>query len=192
MSELTRFWLEIRHGCVIRESLPVAVRYGLSDMDLVGIRTNLTPFALPSGVRVGPRIIVESKDEHDFDPSGKDYGKRLIADIEKLAGNRFIPADISGVRFVMLRQQHYKVAEALFGSDDFDRLFVVHALDEEIRQKYAPKMQEKRIHWITVHEMLADLELWYRKHQRPAGLRNTLMGDLFHLLFGYCKVSIAR
>ncbi len=192
MSELTRFWLEARYSCVVKESLPVPVRYGLSDIDLLALRPDSTSFELPSGVAIGPRVIVETKDEHDFDPSGKSYGKNLIADMEKMGDKRFIPANISGVCFVMLRQQHYEVAKNLFGCDDFDRLFVVHALDKKVRQELTPKMQKKRIHWLTVHEMLKDLELWYRQHQRPSGLRNTLVGDLFHLLFGYCKASIVK
>jgi hypothetical protein len=164
----------------------------LSDIDLIALRPDSTSFQLPSGVAIGPRVIVETKDEHDFDPKGKSYGKNLISDMEKMGDKCFIPANISGVCFVMLRQQHYEVAKNLFGSDDFDRLFVVHALENKVRQELTPKMQKKRIHWVTVHEMLSDLELWYRQHQRPSGLRNTLVGDLFHLLFGYCKVSIVK
>ncbi len=38
MSELARFWLESRHGCVVKECIPVPVKYGLSDIDLLALR----------------------------------------------------------------------------------------------------------------------------------------------------------
>jgi len=49
-------------------------------------------------------------------------------------------------------------------------------------------MQPKRVYWITVMEVLQDLATWYRAHPRPAGLRNTLIGDLHHLLLGFGKM----
>jgi hypothetical protein len=189
LSELTRFWLEARHGCFVRESVPVPVPGNYSDIDFVVLRPDLCQIQLPSNERLGPRFIVESKDEHDFDPQGRDYGKRLVADVKALGENHFVPATSSErVRFTMLKQQHYDVAREIFGTEDFDRLFVVHALDDETRKIVAPGLREKRIHWVTVQEVLADLESWYSRQTRPAALRNTLVGDLFHLLFGYCKV----
>jgi len=73
-SEITRLWLEARHGCLLTESVPVAGPGGHSDIDLVAIQAGLHPFALPNGRCVGPRVIVETKDEHDFDPKGKEFG----------------------------------------------------------------------------------------------------------------------
>ena len=63
-SELTRFWLQARHGCFTDESVPVAVPYASSDIDLLALRPDGTPFELPNGTQVGPRLIVETKDEH--------------------------------------------------------------------------------------------------------------------------------
>lgn len=191
LSELARFWLEARHGCLLRESVPVPVPYALSDIDFVAIRPDLSHFTLPSATSVGPRVIVESKDEHDWDASGKDFGKRLLHDMGHFSDAGYIPSDAGArnISFTMLRQQHFEVAKSTFGTDDFDRLFVVHALDSDIHATLLPTFQCHRISWITLPELLDDLRQWYAKHDRPAGLRNTLTGDLFHLLFGYCKLS---
>lgn len=74
-SEITRLWLEARHGCLLTESVPVFVPGGHSDIDLMATQAGLHAFALPDDVVVRPRLIVETKDEHDFDPKGKDFGK---------------------------------------------------------------------------------------------------------------------
>jgi len=63
-SELTRFWLQARHGCFTDESVPVAVPCASSDIELLALRPDGTPFELPNGTQVGPRLIVETKDEH--------------------------------------------------------------------------------------------------------------------------------
>jgi hypothetical protein len=190
LSELTRFWLEGRHGCFVRESVPVPVPYGQSDLDFMAIRADGMQIRLPSGEDVGPRLIVESKDEHDFDPQGTDYGKRLLKDVEALGGGRFVSADHpQKVAFTMLKQQHFEVASNIFGTGEFDRLFVVHALSPAVRSQLRDQLRQKRIYWLTVHELLEDLTKWYSTHDRPAGLRHTLTGDIFHLLFGYCGVT---
>jgi hypothetical protein len=134
---------------------------------------------------------VETKDVHDYDPSGNFLGKKLLEDIAALGDNLFFPLDHSEtVFFTMLKGQHYGIARTLFACDDFDRLFVVNALDENVRRDVTEKLRSKRIYWLTVHEVLRDLQTWYRQHERPAGLRHTLFGDIFHLLFGYCKVKV--
>ena len=102
LGELTRFWLESRHRCLLSESVPVPVPYVLSDIDFVAIRSDLTTFQLPTGHTVGPRLIIESKDEHDFDPSGRDFGKRLTHDAELISDSGFIPAE-EKAKFTMLR-----------------------------------------------------------------------------------------
>lgn len=190
LSELTRFWLESRHGCFIRESVPVPVPYGQSDIDFMAIRADGQQIAMPNGELVGPRLIVESKDEHDFDPKGSDYGKRLLGDIAALGDHMFVPSVAAGkVAFTMLKQQHFEMATHIFGTGEFDRVFVVHAIAEQVRSQVADRLRDKRIFWITVQELVYDLQAWYRTHSRPAGLRHTLTGDMFHLLFGYCGVG---
>ena len=130
-TELTRLWLESRHGLLVRESIPVPVPYGQSDIDLVAVHPRDQYFALPNGRQVGPRLIVETKDEHDWDPQGKEFGKLLISDVTRLNAEGYIPAGTKNVKFSMLRQQHFEKAAHLFGLHDFDRLFVVHAIDQE-------------------------------------------------------------
>lgn len=190
-SEITRLWFEARHGCLLTESVPVRVPYGHSDIDLVAIQPSMNAVTLPDGRLVGPRLIVESKDEHDFDPKGKDFGKWLMSDSSKLGTLPFISmAEPGTVKFSMLREQHYRKAVDLFGGADFDRLFVVHAIDSTMLASLDATLAEKRIHWITIDTVMRDLLDWYRQHPHPTSLRHTLIGDLWHLLFGFCGADI--
>ncbi len=187
LSELTRFWLQSRHGCLVAESIPVKVPYGHSDIDFVAIRPDLRAWTLPDGTQV-LRAIVETKDEHDFDPKGQDFGKRLLEDINALGDAQYI---VQGKKahFSMLRQEHYETAAAIFGTTEFHRIFVVHALDEQVRREVCPSLaREKRIHWLTVQDVVADLIEWYEELSSRSALRHTLMGDLWHLLIGYCSL----
>ncbi len=84
----------------------------------------------------------------------------------------------------MLRQEHAERATAYFGTDDFDRLFIVHALDPAVRAELTQDLAELRIFWMTIPELIDDVYTWYQSHQRRAALRRTLTGDLLHLLFG--------
>lgn len=90
--ELTRFWLEARHGCLATDGVPVAVPYGLPDIDLVGMRPRDRPITLPNGDSAGPNLIVETKDEHDFDPKGMAFGNMLHLDSAKLGVQAVDPA----------------------------------------------------------------------------------------------------
>lgn len=191
LGELTRFWLEARHGCLLRESVAVAVPNGWSDIDFVAIRPDLSTISLPTGEQIGPRMIVESKDEHDFDKHGTTIGNRLLADLKALGKDHCIQDDNPHkAHFSMLRQQHFDVAKKSFGTDKIDRLFVVHAVNKSVRKAQRDKLNQKRIFWITVRELVADLQKWYHTCERPTALRHTLMGDLFHLLVGYCEMRI--
>ncbi len=60
LSELTRFWLEARHGCLVQESIPVPVPYGQSDIDFLAMHPRLLSITLPDGAQIGPRFIVET------------------------------------------------------------------------------------------------------------------------------------
>lgn len=189
-SELTRFWLEARHGCLVTEGVPVPVPRGLSDIDLVAMHPENKQIVLPDGAVVGPRLIIETKDEHDVDPTGKEFGKLLQKDAATLSEPPFIPIGTTDVKFAMLREQHYRRAIALFGADDFDRLFVVHAVNRNVVSNLASVFVPRRIHWLTVPELVQDLMGWYRDHERPTSVRNTLTGDLWHLLVGYCGLDL--
>lgn len=189
-TELTRLWLESRYGLLVSESIPVPVPYGQSDIDLVALHPRDKSFALPNGQMIGPRLIVEAKDEHDFDPTGKDFGKLLKGDVARLNAEGYIPTGTKDVKFSMLRQQHFDKAADLFGTRDFDRLFVVHAIDKDVLAAVSPTLHSHRIHWVTIRELVADLLAWYRTHPRPSGLRFSLIGDLLHLLVGYCGLNL--
>ncbi len=190
-SELTRFWIEARHSCLVTESVPVPVPYGLSDLDLVAIQPAMRPLVLPDGRSVGPRLAIETKDEHDFDPTGKEFGKALRSDAALLGNAPFIPRATTGpIKFSMLREAHFEVASALLGTQDFDRLFVVHAVDPLVLKELEPALTPRKIYWLTIADIVRDLRDWYRVHSRQAGLRHTLVGDLWHLLVGYCGLDL--
>jgi hypothetical protein len=53
ISELTRFWLQAKHRCLVYESLPVPVSYNQSDIDLLAVRGDMRKIELPNGVSVG-------------------------------------------------------------------------------------------------------------------------------------------
>ncbi|MFN8504310.1 hypothetical protein [Kouleothrix sp.] len=184
LGELTRFWLQARHGCLIDESVAVRVPYGNSDIDLVAMRPDGMPWQLPDGTPI-TRAIIETKDEHDFDSGGRDFAKRLRADVAALGDGSWIPK-AQKAHFSMLRQEHFDKAVQIFGSDDFDRLFVVHALEQTTRSELGPLLATRRIQWLTVHELVDDLLSWYGPGKGQAALRHTLVGDLWHLLVGYC------
>ena len=188
-SELVRLWLETRHGFLVGEGIPVSVPYALSDIDLIALHPTQQAILLPTGGTVGPRLIVETKDEHDWEATGREFGAFLRTDLEKMAGGPFVPRGSKGVKFSMLRQEHYEKATSFFGSEEFDRLFVVHAMDPLVLAESSRFLSERRIFWVTIRDIVADLIVWYRRHQRPAALRNTLTGDLFHLLVGFCKLD---
>lgn len=191
-SELVRFWLQERHGCLIDDELPVPVPYALSDIDLVAMRADLSSFDLPDSTSIGPRVIVEAKAEHDWDITGREFGAALLKDLEIMGDQMSIPLDARGVKFVMLRQQHYERAETNFGTQDLDRLFVVHALDPRERVELGPGLAERRIFWLIIPELVADIYAWYQTHPRRAALRRSPTGDLLHLLFGLCRLGSVR
>lgn len=185
ISEITRFWLQARHNCLVYESLPVPVKYAQSDIDLLAVTGNMGRFPLPDGTQVGARLIIETKDEHDWDSKGKEFGMLLKQDIESMADRNFVPMGTK-CKFSMLRQEHFEKAADFFGTDDFDRLFVVHAINMEVLDDCRPFLAERRIYFLDIREIVSDLLDWYSSHERPSGLRHTLTGDIWHLLVGFC------
>jgi hypothetical protein len=189
-SELTRFWLEARHGCLVTESVPVKVPFGHSDIDLIAVHPRGERIKLPDGTVAGSRLIVETKDEHDFDPTGAEFGKLLAKDMLHVDTERgFIPAGAKEIKFSMLREQHHAKAIDFLGTQEFERLFVVHAIDQRVLGAHADLFARHRIHWLTVPELVRDLIVWCRTHQNATTLRNSLLGDLLHLLIGYCGLK---
>jgi len=163
----------------------VPVPYNQSDIDILAIRADMQKIKLPNCVSVGPRLIVETKDEHDWEPTGREFGKLLDSDISKMVGNSFIPKK-TACKFSMLREEHYVAACDFFGCDDFDRLFVLHAIDSEVLIRHREFLSSCRIHILTIPELVTDICQWYASHPRRTGLRHTMMGDIWHLLVGFC------
>ncbi len=176
-TELGRFWLQERHGCLLDEELPVPVPYALSDIDLVAMQPDLSTFTTPDGTTIGSRVIVEVEAEHDWDRTGREFGRLLEKDAELLDDGGWIPAGMRGVKFVMLRQEHAERATAYFGTDDFDRLFIVHALDPRVRAELTPRLAELHIYWMTIPELIDDVCTWCQYHPRRAALRRALTGN---------------
>lgn len=185
ISEITKFWLQAKNECLVYESLPVPVRYNQSDIDLLAIQAKGQKFSLPDGTLIGSRVIIETKDEHDWEASGKEFGALLNADVEKMQDGIFIPRDTL-CKFTMLREEHYEKAHKFFGIYDFDRLFVLHAMNSEVLNRHKDFLASKRIYVITIADVVADLMIWYKAHGRKAGLLNTLTGDIWHLMVGFC------
>src|SRR5207253_9150399 len=76
-SELVRFWLQSRHGHLIDKAFPFLFR---SPCPI----STLSPSTLEVNQSVCltvPRLIVETKDEHDWEPLGKEFGAALRADV---------------------------------------------------------------------------------------------------------------
>jgi hypothetical protein len=72
--------------------------------------------SLPSGANISPRFIVETEDEHDREPPGREFGALLRDDVMKMGDRPFVPSGGKQVKFSMLREEHYERAAALFGS----------------------------------------------------------------------------
>lgn len=186
LSAITKFWLEYRHGYLVRESIPVPVKCALSDIDLLAMHPKGAKLHLPGGGQIGSRIIVETKDEHDWEPTGKEFAKLLQQDVAQLSPEGYVSAEVRGIKFSMLREQHFRCAEKIFGTSDFDRLFVVHAIDPAFFTPMKFRLADARIFWISICDIAHDLLVWYDQHSRRAELRQDLTADFFHLLVGFC------
>jgi len=65
----------------------VPVPYALSDIDLVAVRADLSPFSLPDGTSIGTRVIVEAKTEHDWVPCNRVKGRAFGHDYRSRSPN---------------------------------------------------------------------------------------------------------
>jgi len=96
---------------------------------------------------------------------------------------------MSGVKFTMLKEEHFEVRKAFLGTDDFDRLVVGHSFDFRGQSECIIKLGRRhRVYWLTISEVALDLYRLYEDADRAAklSLRNMLTGGAFHLLVGFC------
>lgn len=188
LAELTRFWLQDRHGCLVRESVPVRVHGGTSDLDFVAQHPAGQPWG---GTLIPPTVhaIVETKAEHDYDPLGREFARMLNADVALIGAGPYAPTGTK-LKFSMLRTEHFQTAQALFGHNAFARIFVVHALDRSLCAAAIDQLAAHGVYWITARELVADLVAWYPTYTNRPGLRHTLVGDLLHLLIGYLGMTL--
>lgn len=181
LSEITRFWLQECYGLLLRESIPVKLKRNHSDIDFVA--------ASPAGpVTLLNRItfknaIIETKDERDFDPRGIDFTKRLSYDFSLLQG-RLIDGDVS-CNFSMLKKQHHEVAEGIFNSADFAKIFIFHNLKSAGLEDMIADLRIREIHIVTSSEMLSEIQTFFEKSRSGAGIRNSLVGDILDMLITY-------
>ena len=139
------------------ESVPVKVPFGHSDIDLIAVHPRGDQITLPNRVEIGPRVIVETKDEHDCDPKGGEFGKMLAADLLQFDERGFIPVSAKGAKFSMLREQHFAKATEFLGSNDFDRLFVVHSINVDVLVDAAERRSAVGNYWLMVTVLVGDL-----------------------------------
>jgi hypothetical protein len=184
LSELTRLWLQERHGCLVRESVPVRVPRGTSDIDLVAASPSGAPWGTPLIPPV-VRALVETKDEHDYDPSGAEFSRLIATDAAAMGGGHYARKGAS-IKFSMLRQEHFEAGAEIFGTEDFARIFVVHNLNPAVCGAALEAMRAHRIYWVTARDLVNDLATWYPDCSNKPALRHSLAGDLLHLLVGYC------
>jgi hypothetical protein len=87
---------------------------------LYRIEPQLRSVAPSGGLAVGARLLVETKDEHNWKLSGRELSSLLRADAEKMSEGAVIPRG-KGIEFTMLRQGHFDRAIRIFANHDFER-----------------------------------------------------------------------
>jgi hypothetical protein len=89
-------------------------------------------------------------------------------------------------------QQRCEKAIALFGTDDFDRLFSVSTLDPQVQMAVTRPLTDRwHIHRRAISELADDLLPWRRSQARPGDRRRSLVSDLTHVLIGFCHPVVA-
>jgi len=185
LSEIARFWLQECYGFFLRESVPVKLKHNNSDIDFIVTSPAGRPCKPLLGFIQFENAIVETKDERDFDKYGTDIAKRLCEDYEQLNGNRMITSEAQ-CRFSMLKEQHHKEAENIFGqSADFSKIFIFHNLNRNGLKDKLDELRDRNIHFVTSSEMLLDIYKFLKESRNGAGVRNSLVGDILDMLITY-------
>ncbi|MDR2725721.1 MAG: hypothetical protein LBC90_06610 [Candidatus Adiutrix sp.] len=184
LSEIARFWLQECHGLFLRESVPVKVKHGNSDIDFI-VTSPEESVTLLERIKF-KHAIVETKDERDYDKLGTKFAERLQKDYRLLQGNRMISAETSCC-FSMLKEQHHKQAEEIFGGNDFSKIFIFHSLNKTGLEDILAELCAKSIHVVTSSEILSDIQIYFKNHRHSAGIRNSLVGDILDMLITYHK-----
>jgi len=189
LSEIVRFWLQERHGLLLRESVPVKLIRNNSDIDFVVMspKGNTTLLEDSDDPITFKNAIVEVKDERDFDKRGTDFAKRLRKDYNLLAENRMISVGTPCI-FSMLKEQHHKKAEEIFGTEaDFSKIFIFHNLNKNGLSDILADLRDRNIYFVTSFEILSDIQKFFRESRDGAGIRNSLVGDILDMLVTYHK-----
>jgi hypothetical protein len=190
LSEIARFWLQECHGLLLRESVPVKVRQGISDIDFI-VKSPAGPVTLLGRITF-TNAIVETKDERDFDPHGSDLAKRLLQDYDKLNENGMVNAETL-CNFSMLKEEHHKAAKGIFGQDaEFSKLFIFNNLNRTGLEAKLAELCGRGIHFATSSEILSDIQKFFRESHPGAGVRNSLVGDILDMLVKYHKLELRK
>ena len=188
ISEIVRFYFETCKSCMTCESIPVKTNKNYSDIDLVAIPSDLNICELPNGIKF-ERAIIETKNELDYDKYGTDFAKRIIYDYSIVKNNNYAPS-VSSVNFSMLSREHYEYASnILFKNKKFIRIFIVHKIniDKDNVQECINNFKNIDVYFIQISDIINDLFKWYYNCQNKTIIRNSLVGDLIHLL-NYCNI----
>jgi len=184
LSEIARFWLQERHKLFLRESIPVRVKNGNSDIDFV-VTTPEESVTLLERITF-KNAIVEVKDERDADKHGTSFAKWFCYESKLLQG-RMINEETK-CYFSMLKKQHHDKAEKIFNGTKFSKVFIFHNLNSaRIEDHMIDDLRCRDIHVVTSFEMLADIQNFFKIDHPGSGVRNSLVGDILDMLIMYHK-----
>jgi len=187
LSEITRFWLQECQGLLLRESVPVELLRNNSDIDFIATSPNRKKVTLLGNISF-VNAIVETKDERNYDKNGVDFSKRVAHDYDNnLDENYIIPKHAKNVNFSMLREQHNSKAMEIFGGCSFVKIFIFHNLCKTGIETKLDDLKGKGIYFVTSREIIEDIFNNFSKYRKNAGIRNSLVGDIFDLLIDYHK-----
>jgi len=181
LSEIARFWLQECHGLLVRESVPVKVPRNNSDIDFV-VTTPANSVTLLDRITF-KNAIVETKDERDFDRRGTDFAKRLRNDFALLQDCTI--SEGTSCNFSMLKREHHDVAEGIFKSAEFSKIFIFHNLKSSGIEDMFTDLRSRNIHIVNSFEMLSDILKFFKNSRSGAGIRNSLVGDILDMLITY-------
>jgi hypothetical protein len=184
LSEIVRFWLQECHGLFLRESIPVKVKYGNSDIDFI-VTSPTDPVTLLKRITFN-NAIVETKDERDYDKNGTKFANFLSQHYNMLSEKHIISAETK-CHFSMLKKQHHSEAEKIFKGAAFSKIFIFHNLKIAGIENKIADLGSKGIHFVTSFEVLTDIHEFFKNSHPGAGIRNPLVGDILDMLISYHK-----
>lgn len=185
LSELTRFWLQDCKGFLTRESIPVKFVHNRSDIDFIVSSPDSKYRKLTENISF-KYAIIETKDERDFDKTGNNFADRLYNDYYDSMNKDYLVDEDTKCNFSMLKIQHHKIAQNIFGTSEFSKIFIFHNIKKEkFVENELEDLVAHNIHILTVDDILNDIVKYVKEKPDGAGIRNSLVGDILDLLINY-------